>query len=128
MTMPPALARFLAAVEARDASAASACFADGAPYANVPHPPVVGPDGVRDMLAPVLDRSEHVRWEIVTSALTERRCFLERVDRFVIDGREYAVACTAVVEIDPAADRITAFRDYVDLGEWRARLAEACTP
>lgn len=125
MEMPAALARFLAAVEARDAEAAGACFAAGAPYANVPHPPVVGPTGVRDLLAPILERSEHVRWEIVTSAVAERRCFLERVDRFVIDGREYAVACTAVVEIDPEADRITAFRDYVDLGEWRARLAGA---
>ncbi|GAA4832034.1 hypothetical protein GCM10023201_20030 [Actinomycetospora corticicola] len=125
MDLPAALARFLTAVEARDAEAAGACFADGAPYANVPHPPVVGPAGVRDLLAPILERSEHVRWEIVTAAVDPRRCFLERVDRFVIDGREYAVACTAVVEIDPEADRITAFRDYVDLGEWRARLAGA---
>ena len=123
--MPAALARFLAAVEARDAEAAGACFAGQATYANVPHPPVVGPEGVRGLLAPILDGSEHVRWEIVTAALDERRCFLERVDRFVIGGREYAVACTAVVEIDPEADRITAFRDYVDLGAWRARLAEA---
>ena len=125
MSMPPALDRFLTAVEARDAAAAGECFAADAPYANVPHPPVVGPAGVRGLLAPILERSEHVRWEIVTSAVAERRCFLERVDRFVIDGREYAVACTAVVEIDPEADRITAFRDYVDLGEWRARLAGA---
>lgn len=125
MGPPAALARFLTAVEARDAEAAGACFADGAPYANVPHPPVVGPAGVHDLLAPILARSERVRWEIVTAALDPRRCFLERVDRFVIDGQEYAVACTAVVELDPDADRITAFRDYVDLGEWRARLAAA---
>ncbi|WP_018332072.1 nuclear transport factor 2 family protein [Actinomycetospora chiangmaiensis] len=125
MSVPAALTRFLTAVEARDADAAGSCFADGAPYANVPHPPVVGPAGVRDLLAPILARSSQVRWEIVTAAYAPERCFLERVDRFVIDGREYAVACTAVVELDPTADRITAFRDYVDLGEWRARLAEA---
>lgn len=26
--------------------------------------------------------------------------------------------------IDPDAGKITAFRDYVDLGEWRARLGD----
>jgi limonene-1,2-epoxide hydrolase len=122
--MPPALSRFLAAVEARDPDGAAACFADEATYANVPHPPVHGPTGVHHLLAPILGRSTWVRWEIVTASLDPRRCFLERVDRFGIDGREYAVACTAVVEIDPDADRITAFRDYVDLGEWRARLGD----
>ncbi len=124
MSMPPVLRRFLTAVEARDAEAAAACFADEAVYANVPHPPVVGPAGVRDLLAPILARSSWVRWDVVTASLDPRRCFLERVDRFGIDGQEYAVACTAVVEIDPDADRITAFRDYVDLGEWRARLGD----
>ena len=128
MSMPPALGRFLAAVEARDAAAAAGCFAEDATYANVPHPAVVGPTGVRGMLAPILGRSSWVRWEIVTASLGPRRCFLERVDRFGIDGREYAVACTAVVEIDPDADRITAFRDYVDLGEWRARLGDVLGP
>lgn len=125
MSVPPVLTRFLAAVEDRDASAAAACFAEGATYANVPHPPVVGPAGVRGLLAPILERSTWVRWDVVTAAYAPERCFLERVDRFGIDGREYAVACTAVVEIDPVADLVTAFRDYVDLGEWRARLGDA---
>lgn len=121
------VARFLAAVEDRDPDAAAACFAPHATYANVPHPPVVGPDGVRGLLAPILGRSESVRWEIVSSAYTERRAWLERVDRFVIDGREYAVACNGVAEVDPASGLLTAFRDYVDLGEWRARLGDVLT-
>ncbi len=110
--------RFLAAVEARDARAAGACFADDATYANVPHPPVVGPAGVEGMLAPILERSERVHWEIVTASYTATRAWLERIDRFVIDGHEYAVACNGVLEVD-GRGAISDFRDYVDLGPWR---------
>ncbi|MGD9991426.1 nuclear transport factor 2 family protein [Pseudonocardia sp.] len=116
--------RFLAAVGAGDPDAAAACFAPDATYANMPHPPVVGPAGVRGMLAPILDRAEYVEWEIVTASYAETRAWLERVDRFRIDGREYAIECNGVVEIDPASGLITAFRDYVDLGLWRARLGD----
>ena len=125
MNARTAVSRFLAAVEDRDPEAAAACFAPHATYVNVPHEPVVGADGVRGLLAPILGRSESVRWEIVSSAYTEERAWLERVDRFLIDGREYAVACNGVVEVDVVTGLITAFRDYVDLGEWRARLGDA---
>ena len=121
-TTRAAVASFLAAVHARDPDAAASCFAEGARYANVPHPPVIGPAGVRALLAPILSRSSDVRWDLVTSAYDGSRAFLERVDRFRIDGREYAIECTAVVEVDPATGLVTSFRDYVDLGVWRARL------
>ncbi|MFC7659781.1 nuclear transport factor 2 family protein [Pseudonocardia benzenivorans] len=91
----------------------------------MPHPPVVGPEGVRGLLAPILDRAEYVEWEIVTASFAETRAWLERVDRFRIDGREYAIECNGVVEIDPDSGLITAFRDYVDLGLWRSRLGDA---
>lgn len=119
------MARFLAAVEARDAEAVGACFSPGARYANVPHPPAVGPEAITAMLAPILARSSSVRWEIVASSYQEGRAFLERVDRFVIDGTEYAVECNGVYEVDGVAGVITEVRDYVDLGPWRARLAAA---
>jgi limonene-1,2-epoxide hydrolase len=114
---------FLAAVEARDVDAAAACFAPGASYQNVPHPPVHGPAGVAALLGPILRRSERVRWDVVTEAFAPGRVHLERVDRFWIDGTELAVACHAVIEVDENAGLITAFRDYVDLEPWRALLA-----
>lgn len=117
-----AVGRFLDAVHARDAAAAGACFTATATYANVPHPPVIGPDGVQGLLGPILERSSRVHWEIVTASFSAGRAWLERVDRFVIDGTEYAVACNAVVEVDPGTGLIRAFRDYVDLGVWRATL------
>ncbi|QYC45199.1 Limonene-1,2-epoxide hydrolase [Nonomuraea coxensis DSM 45129] len=115
--------RFLAAVGARDARAAAACFTEDASYANVPHPPAVGRAAIEGLLGPILRRSERVRWDVVTASYTEERAWLERVDRFWIDGREHHVACNGVAEVDPARELITAFRDYVDLAPWRARIA-----
>jgi limonene-1,2-epoxide hydrolase len=117
-----AIERFLAAVHARDAGAAAACFAPRARYANVPHPPVVGPAGVQKLLTPILSRSSRVQWELVSASFEAERAWLERVDRFWIDGREYAIECNAVAEVDPGSGLITQFRDYVDLGVWRERL------
>lgn len=123
---PAALAvgRFLTAVEARDAVAAGACFAPTGTYANMPHPAVVGPAGVTGLLAPILTRAERVRWDLVSASYAPDRAWLERVDRFWIDGREYAIECNGVAEVDSATGLITAFRDYVDLSVWRARLGD----
>ncbi|CAB4872036.1 unannotated protein [freshwater metagenome] len=113
---------FLNAVERRDADAAAACFADDAPYRNMPHPAVYGPAGVRAMLSNILAASSEVRWDVVAEAYADHRGHLERIDRFVIDGTECAVACHAVIEVDEARGLITSFRDYVDLTPWRAEV------
>ena len=78
-----------------------------------------------EQLDRILDRSDEVRWDIVTEAYAPHRAWLERVDRFRIDGTEYAVRCNGVFEVDTDAGVITEVRDYVDLGEWRGRLADA---
>lgn len=118
------LARFLAAVESGDSDAVAGCFTEGARYANVPNPPAVGPAGIRAMFAPTLGRAQRVRWEVVTSAYDGDTAWLERVDRFWIDGREYAIECNGVYTVDPRAGLIAEVRDYVDLATWRARLGD----
>ena len=120
--------RFLAAVERRDVAAAAACFADEAPYQNVPHDPVRGPEGVTTMLERILERSTEVRWEIVTASYGPGRAHLERIDRFVIDGVEHAVACHGVIEVDEGSGLITALRDYSDLGPWREEITPVLDP
>lgn len=115
--------RFLDAVEARDIVAIGGCLAAEATWQNVPHPPAVGRQAIEAMLAPILSRSTKVQWDIVSAAYSHDQAWLERVDRFWIDGTEYAVRCNGVFDIDPTAGVIAGVRDYVDLGEWRARLA-----
>ncbi len=122
---PDIVRSFLDAVEARDTDAVVAHFAPDATWQNVPHPAAQGRDGIHAMLAAILGRSEAVRWDIVSESYAPGRAWLERVDRFWIGGEEYAVQCNGVLEIDEDAGLITELRDYVDLGEWRARLADA---
>ena len=117
--------RFLDAVESRDLEAIGACFAPDATYRNVPHDPVVGPQGVRSMFAAIVARSARIEWEIVSEAYAGRRAHLERIDRFWIDGRVYVAPCHGVVVVDTGTDPalIMEFRDYLDLGAWRAMLS-----
>ena len=53
------------------------------------------------------------------------KAWLERIDRFWIDDVEYSVQCNGVFELDTVNGIILNVRDYVDLGEWRDRLAQA---
>ena len=115
---------FIDAVEARDLDRVAACFSATATYQNVPYPPTHGPAGVRALLTPIITRSERVQWEVISEAYAPNRGHVERVDRFWIEGVEYAVPCHAVVEVDETSGLISEFRDYVDLGRWRATLGD----
>lgn len=118
----PVVAAFIAAVERRDIDAVCDTMTNDVVYANVPHPPVVGHDGVRGLLGPFLDRCTTARWDVVSAAVAGDLAFAERVDRFWIDGREYRIECAGVYRI--ADGRIAEVRDYVDLGLWRERLGD----
>ena len=117
-----AVARFLSAVESRDPAAVAACFTPDATYRNMPHEPAAGRSGIEEMFRPILDRSDRVVWDIVSAAYGDNTAWLERVDRFWIDGVECRIECNGVARVDPDSGLIAEFRDYVDLGVWRQRL------
>ena len=115
----------LAAVHERDVEALVACFVPQGRWQNVPHDAWVGRETIASKLGPILLRSDRVQWDVVSESYSEHRAWLERVDRFWIDGTEYSVRVNGVIEIDPSTGLIAELRDYSDLGEWRARLARA---
>jgi limonene-1,2-epoxide hydrolase len=119
------VARFLHAVEARDVDGVVASFAADGVHQNVPHPPTVGHAAIRAVFARILGRSERVEWEILDEIGRPGQVWLERIDRFWIDGAEYAIECNGIFEVDEAAGVITVFRDYLDLAVWRDRLGDA---
>jgi limonene-1,2-epoxide hydrolase len=119
------IAEFLGAVARRDLEAVGLTLDADVRWANVPHPAAVGSRAVLEMLSSVIGRAQRVRWDLVSAAYESDRAHLERVDRFWIGGTEYAARCHGVFVVDPAAGRILEVRDYVDLGEWRSRLALA---
>lgn len=114
--------RFLDAVESRDLERIADGLAEDATWQNVPHPVTSGRDDVTGMLARVVTLCERVEWEIVSEVYSGDRAWLERVDRFWIDGSCHSVCCNGVVTVDRGRGLVRQFRDYVDLGEWRARI------
>ncbi|QSE92037.1 nuclear transport factor 2 family protein [Rhodococcus pseudokoreensis] len=121
MTMPAAVESFLAAVHARDAAAVAACFTpDGVYHFAVPQEPARGREAIAGTFAKILEASDRVQWDIVTSTFDGDRIWLERVDRFWFSGREVAIECVGVVELD-GSGLIAAVRDYCDMATWRAR-------
>lgn len=123
----PAVARFLAAVNARDVAALGECLTPDMTYhLIVPHPPVTGRDAVLETMGRVLDEADRVQWDVVSSATVGDRAFVERVDRFWYGGREAAIECLGVFELRDGL--VTEIRDYADMGTWKARKAAATSP
>ena len=112
------------AVQARDVSAVVSCFVPEGSWQNVPEAPAGGHAELRRLFAPILERSSEVEWELRSAAYEPTRAFVERVDRFVIDGRERAAHCHGVFEVDPTSGLLVEVRDYVDLATWRRQLAD----
>ena len=119
----PAVRALLAAIESRDVRAIDDALAPTATWQNVPHPPTVGRDAVVRLLGDIVSWSDEVRWDVVSESFGPGTAWVERVDRFVLDGVEHAVRCNGVFTV---ADGVVAeVRDYVDLGEWRSRVGPA---
>lgn len=116
-----AVTRLLTAIESRDLRAISSALHPDATWQNVPHAAADGRVAVVEMLAPIITWSDRVRWDIVSESFGREVAWLERADRFWIDGAEYTVRCNGVLTTD--GDVVRSVRDYSDLGEWRARIA-----
>lgn len=115
-----AVQRLFAAIESRDVRAIADALTPDATWQNVPHPPAVGRDAVLALLAPIVTWSDSVAWDVVSAGYDGATAWVERVDRFVIGGTEHAVRCHGV--FTTREGQVAGVRDYVDLGEWRARI------
>ena len=100
-------------------------FDDRSSWQNVPHPQATGSKEIAQMFRPIITKSSSVRWDLINAVYEGEKAWLERIDRFWIDDVEYSVQCNGVFELDTVNGIILSVRDYVDLGEWRGRLAQA---
>ena len=116
---------FLISLESCDIDRILQSFTEQSSWQNVPHVPAVGLSEIRAAFESIVQRSSRIQWDVVSSAFEGSRGWVERVDRFWIDGIEYAVRCNGVFDFDVESSSILSVRDYVDLGEWRSRLADA---
>jgi len=121
--MQPSIAALFRAIESRDLRKIAPCMHPDIQWQNIPHPPAVGRDAVMQLLGGFICWSDRVRWDVISSAADGNTAWVERIDRFWIDGREWSVRCNGVLELDPETGLLKHVRDYVDLGEWRTRIA-----
>lgn len=112
---------FWAALASRDMRRIEDLLAPEVTWRNMPHAAAIGRRAVMELLAAIVTWSDEVHWDVVSAAYGGDRAWVERVDRFVLDGTEHGVQCHGVFTVDQG--QIREVRDYVDLGEWRSRVA-----
>jgi limonene-1,2-epoxide hydrolase len=87
-------------------------------YHNIPMAPLRGHAAIEPVLAAFLRGTTRVEFEILALASAGACVLTERVDRFEReDGRRIELPVMGAFEVGPDG-RITAWRDYFDLGMW----------
>ena len=104
---------FCAAFARRDIQELLGFFADDAVYHNVPVEPVYGLDGIRSTFEMFVGPAEKVEFEILNMASVDDVVMNERIDRFVIAGREVSLPVAGVFVVRNG--KIAAWRDYFDM-------------
>jgi limonene-1,2-epoxide hydrolase len=111
---------FLAAWERRDTEHIVACFADDGVYHSMPLTPIVGKAAIREWVAGFQGKPPgrlEVRHQVATATVVLN----ERTDHITLNGQAVVLPICGVFEI--AGGRITAWREYYDLGPARAAYA-----
>jgi limonene-1,2-epoxide hydrolase len=96
-------------------------FAEDAVWHNIPFDPINGKKGIRRVLDTMAEFGDS-NFELVNVATNGNIVFTERVDRFVIKGKNVAVPVTGVFEVNDG--KITAWRDYFDYNQMKSQLPE----
>ncbi len=112
---------FCAAVNKQDLDAVIAFFADDAVYHNIPLEPIVGRDAIRETLAGFLATLGTMTFETLHALADGPIVATERVDSFTTDDRSIALPVASFFEVHDG--RITAWRDYFDMGQFTNQMA-----
>ena len=105
-----------------DFDAIVAAFTDDIVYHNVPMQPLEGRAAVRKYLEGAW-QFERCDWQTLNIAATGNVVLTERIDAFVINGKDVSLPLMGVFEIRDG--KIAAWRDYFDLAMYRRELEPA---
>ena len=117
------VARFIAAIEAKDIDAAAELLADDISYENMPVAPIVGRDAVRSTLEGFLQAATAVDWPVARQVVSGSVVINERNDRFQIGSGWLELAVAGFFEVNDDG-RISLWRDYFDMGSYVSQLTE----
>jgi limonene-1,2-epoxide hydrolase len=112
---------FIGAFNANDLGRIMEFFAEDAVYHNMPVPPVQGTAAIRGVIQGFLGMATQVDWIVHQLAETREGVVLtERTDRFLIRGKWLELPVMGAFELREG--RITAWRDYFDMKQFRDQL------
>ncbi len=114
--------RFIKAWNDMDFDAIIELLDENVLYHNMPMEPIVGREAVRAYLEKAW-RFEEIDWELLNVAAAGNTVLTERVDNFVINGHPVSLPVMGTFVV--RSGRIVSWRDYFDLGGYRAQLEAA---
>lgn len=109
--------RFIAAFNDKDLATVESLFTEDAVYHNLPGEPVTGKEAVMQVIRGYVTPSETIDWKVTHQAVSGNVVLNERVDRFVLGGKEIVLPVMGTFEIRDG--RIAAWRDYFDMATWQ---------
>lgn len=111
---------FMAAFDRKDLNGALALVADDCYYDNVPLGDMRGREKMREFLAPMMGGNDPVKFEVLRQVASDKLVMNERIDRFVMNGKQVALPVSGVFEV--VDGKINFWRDYFDKGAFMKAL------
>jgi limonene-1,2-epoxide hydrolase len=113
---------FIGAIERKDVAAAVALAAPDISYENMPIDPVVGTEGLAQVLEMFLGPAQAVEWRILSQYEVGDIVINERLDRFEIGDGWLELPIAGFFRVDDG--RIALWRDYFDMGSYQRQFTE----
>ena len=112
---------FCAAIGRKDQAAAMGLVAEDCYYDNVPIGHMVGHEKMLEVLGPMFSSPDAVEFEILRQTATGNMVMNERIDRFILAGKQIELPVMGVFEVNE--NKITFWRDYFDQGTFRKQMS-----
>jgi limonene-1,2-epoxide hydrolase len=103
-----------------DAEQATAFFSDDALYHNIPLDPMTGREAIQATIAMFLGMADKVWFEMVHQLAEGDIVMTERVDHFVMGGRDIGLPVMGTFEV--RGGKIVAWRDYFDMNQFTTMM------
>ena len=111
---------FVDAFNRKDVDRIMTFFTEDAVYHNMPMEPVKGTAAVRKAIEAYVPTASSIDWEMVHAAQVGDTVLTERVDRFVIGGKN--IVLPVMGAFDLRQGKIAAWRDYFDMATWGRQM------
>lgn len=125
MTNHIKLARdFITAWEDKNLNQILNMMAKNCKYHNIPMQPLEGHDNIKSFIAPVIEMSQKINWDIHQIADDDTgNVFTERTDKFLINDTWIELPVCGVMTFSDGL--MTHWRDYFDLTTFEKAMEEA---